>query len=126
VDSVRTEIEELHRFFEQWLSGETDDFSRCDRAFASDFTMVGPRGDVRTREIVVRGLQGARGQRRVAIRIENVNVHPLEGGLQLARYQEWQDADGVSQGRISTALFRPRADAPCGVEWVTVHETFLG
>ena len=125
MDTVRNEIEELHRFFELWFAGEIDDFSRCDRALASDFTMVGPGGDVSTRESLVRGLEGARGQRRVAIRIENLDVHPLDGGLVLARYEEWQDEGGASQGRVSTALFRPRADAPCGIEWVTVHETFI-
>jgi hypothetical protein len=119
--AVRTEIEELHRFFERWLRGDEDDFSRCDRALARDFTMVGPGGEVRSRDKLIRGLLDAQGKRSVAIRIRNFELHQLSANLALARYEEWQG----DRGRVSTALFRVREDAPNGVEWVTVHETWL-
>ena len=118
---VRTEIEELHRFFERWLGGEENDFSRCDRALAHDFTMVGPGGEVRSREALVKGLLDAHGKRPVAIEIRNFEMRELANELALARYEEWQD----DRGRVSTALFRVRGDAPNGIEWVTVHETWL-
>ncbi|MHC4408522.1 MAG: DUF4440 domain-containing protein [Planctomycetota bacterium] len=119
--AVRTEIEELHRFFERWLSGDEADFSRCDRALARDFTMVGPGGEVRSRDALVRGLLDAHGKRPVSIRIRNFDVIELAPGLALARYEEWHG----DQGRVSTALFRARGNAPNGIEWVTVHETWL-
>jgi len=118
---VRTEIEELHRFFERWLSGDEDDFSRCDRALARDFTMVAPGGEVRTRDALVRGLLDAQGKRPVSIRIRNFEMFELAPELALARYEEWHG----DQGRVSTALFRVRGNAPNGIEWVTVHETWL-
>ncbi|MHC4937488.1 MAG: DUF4440 domain-containing protein [Planctomycetota bacterium] len=118
---TRREIEELHRFFERWLGGAEEDFSRCDRALAADFTMVGPGGDVRSRETVVRGLLDAHGARPVAIRIENFVLLEAGDASVLARYEEWQD----DRGRVSTAWFRARDDAPNGLEWVTVHETWL-
>ena len=121
-EACQTEIVELHRFFEQWLSGEIDDFSRCDRVLATDFTMVGPGGDLQAREALVRGLLDAHGQRNVSIRVEKVVSNELGPGLTLARYEEWQD----SRGRLSTAVFRDRADTPNGIEWVTVHETWIG
>ena len=119
--AVRTEIEELHRFFERWLRGDEDDFSRCDRALARDFTMVGPGGEVRSRDALVRGLLDAQGKRPVSIRIRSLEEIELAPELALARYEEWHG----DQGRVSTALFRARGDAPNGIEWVTVHETWL-
>ena len=117
----RTEIIELHRFFEGWFAGTTDDFARFDRSIARDFTMVGPGGDRRTRDEVVRGLIDGHGTRKLAIRIESVEARSLGDAFLLARYEEWLD----EKGRVSTALFRERSDAPNGIEWVTVHETWL-
>lgn len=105
---VRTEIEELHRFFERWLRGDEEDFSRCDRALARDFTMVGPGGEVRSRDALVQALLDAHGKRPVDIEIRRFEMRELANELALARYEEWQDG----RGRVSTALFRVRADAP--------------
>lgn len=118
---VRTEIEELHRFFERWLRGDEDDFSRCERALARDFTMVGPGGEVRSRDALVQGLLDAQGKRPVSIRIRNFEVVQLAPEFAWARYEEWHG----DRGRVSTALFRACENAPNGIEWVTVHETWL-
>ena len=117
----RTEIVELHRFFESWFGGTIDDFSRFDRSVAGDFTMVGPGGERRDRDAVVRSLLDSHGSRTLAIRVENAESWALGGGLLLARYEEWLD----DKGRVSSALFRENSDAPNGIEWVTVHETWL-
>ena len=45
--------------------------------------------------------------------------------LHLLRYQEWQERDGRSTGRLSSAVFRDRHDAPNAVEWLHLHETWL-
>ena len=34
-------------------------------------------------------------------------------------------ADGTITGRVSTAVFRERADTPNGLAWLHVHETWL-
>lgn len=118
---VLTEVEELHRFFEQWLGGETEDFARADRVLAPTFTIIGPGGNLRTREELVRGLLEVQGKRPVKIEVRNLVERPLGDGFVLATYEEWQDG----KGRISTALLRAREDAPNGLEWLHVHETWL-
>ena len=44
--------------------------------------------------------------------------------LALATYEEWQEIDGKINARLSTVLLRAKADAPNGVEWLHVHETW--
>ena len=83
--------------------------------------MVGPGGERRDRDAVVRSLLDSHGSRTLAIRVENAESWALGGGLLLARYEEWLD----DKGRVSSALFRENSDAPNGIEWVTVHETWL-
>jgi hypothetical protein len=51
-----------------------------------------------------------------------------DGDRCLCTYEEWQTdrhGDGVETGRLSTVLFREAPDAPGGVAWLHVHETWL-
>ena len=120
----RNEIIDLHTFFERWLSGETEDLSRCEAVLADEFTMIGPGGRLIDRATLLDNLREAHGARAVGIRIENFTVREIDG-LCLATYEEWQDEEGEVRGRLSTALFHARDDAPHGVEWLHVHETWL-
>ncbi|MFX0092506.1 MAG: hypothetical protein ACFFBD_12150 [Candidatus Hodarchaeota archaeon] len=43
----------------------------------------------------------------------------------MTTYEEWQEIDGQTIARLSTALFRKCFDAPNGVEWLHAHETWL-
>jgi hypothetical protein len=44
----------------------------------------------------------------------------------LATYRELQTRDGVATVRLSTALLVANDDAPAGLSWVHVHETWIG
>ncbi len=122
------EVIELHRFFEDWFCGRTEDFARAEAVLADSFVVISPRGELRTRQMLLDDLRDARGCRRgdgFEIRIERCEVRAVEFGLALATYEEWQRLEAREAGRISTALFRVDREAPCGVQWVHLHETWL-
>jgi hypothetical protein len=47
------------------------------------------------------------------------------GDILLVTYEEWQQSGDQTTARLSTALFRDKPDAPNGLEWLHVHETWL-
>ena len=124
-ERCRTEVAELHRFFERWLSGETEDFARCEAALADGFTMIGPDGRLIDRPTLMANLSAAHKARRVRIEIRNFDGREIGDGLFLATYEEWQSRDSGSRGRKSTALLAEHPAAPNGVSWLHVHETWL-
>jgi hypothetical protein len=133
-DRCAREIVELHGFFEGWFNDELDDaaFTRLEQALATDFVMVTPDGRVVERRTLLEGLRGARGawtggrdRPGGRIRVENVRAQWIGSGVAVLTYEEWQDRDGVARGRLSSVVMRPRDDAPNGVEWVHLHETWL-
>ena len=127
----KAEVEALHRFFEEWLSGrrpDTDeDWRRFPDVLAEDFHLVSPDGVLLDRQGVLDGLRGAHGGCGDDLRIwtENAAGRRVAGTVWLVTYEEWQERDGETLGRLSTALFRAAADAPNGVQWLHVHETWL-
>ncbi|MFQ5766784.1 MAG: hypothetical protein ACE5ID_02220 [Acidobacteriota bacterium] len=130
----RAEIEDLHRFFQEWFAGslpvEGDSFSRLATVLAPEFGMISPQGVLMDRRIVLQSLRAAHGTSRAPgkptrIWVTKIRVHNLGEGLALATYEEWQRIDGQDKGRLSSALFRERAETPHGVEWVHLHEVWL-
>lgn len=122
------EVVELHQFFEDWFCGRTDGFGRVEAALAANFVLISPRGELRTREALLENLRLARGCRRgesFEIRIEDCEVRTVEFGLALVTFAEWQRLGDREAGRVSTALFRVDREAPCGVRWIHLHETWL-
>lgn len=128
----RAEIEALHRFFEGWLAGRLpaseDAFVRLTAALAPGFRLVGPDGRVAERGALLDRLRAAHGAEPDGLRIwiERVRARPLGAELALVLYEEWQERPGApARGRQSSALFQEEADAPGGVAWLHVHETWL-
>ena len=126
----RDEIVALHDFFEAWLSGTRPDtdrsFDRVRQALASDFQLIHPEGRWMTRTDILDGLRTNHGsQPDLTIEIRNVRV--LDGGetLIVATYEEWQTSDEATDGRQSTVVFARDADAPHGLRWQHVHETWI-
>jgi hypothetical protein len=139
------EVVALHEFFEAWLSGRidrTDDaFARFADALDPGFHIVSPSGEVRDRESITSGVESAHDAHPdgFGIRIENVQTrdHVVAaadhgdgdaGDRCLLTYEEWQTnrgGDGDETARLSTVLFREAPDAPGGVAWRHVHETWL-
>ncbi|MFQ5973360.1 MAG: hypothetical protein ACE5Q3_13605 [Alphaproteobacteria bacterium] len=132
--ACRSEVEDLHRFFVEWMSGSLprtrEAFARVTDVIAPGFLIVSPAGVVTERAPLIAELDAAHGRRvnpqaPFRIWIEKYRRrHPM-GDLALVTYEEWQSLAGVTTARISTALFRRKAGTPNGVEWLHVHETWL-
>lgn len=128
------EILELHRFFERWYRGELDDspetFARLSDVLSERFRMITPGGERLERRQVLEGVRRRHGSHRgpgrsYRIRIDQVEGRYRDAAVALMGYEEWQEIDGRTRGRLSSALFREREGTPCGVEWLHLHETWL-
>ncbi len=133
-ETCEREVVQLHQFFEQWLTGRTERseavLDRLASALAEDFEIVSPSGTRSDRTRLLRTLGAAHGSHRsqgLRIWVENVRGRALADGLYLATYEEWQQVgEQAPRGRLSTAVFQRAPDAPGGVRWLHVHETWLG
>lgn len=125
----RNEVDQLHMFFTDWLSGAATptekSFERVANVLAEAFRSVSPRGVERSRQEMLTRLRGAHGQLpHAAIRIENFSLCHRFGAQYVVTYQEWHD--GVpSSGRLSTAILTQKPGTPNGLQWLHVHETWL-
>lgn len=124
------EIVELHQFFEDWFNGNIPDtdvqFQRMDDVMDTSFVIVMPDGKRVTRDPLLALLKKSHGKRAgIRIWIESVQVLVSEGGIVIAEYEEWQEENGETTSRVSTVVFREKADAPNGLSWVRVHETWF-
>ncbi len=133
VEQCEEEILELHRFFERWFTGRADveDVSRLSGVLSERFLMVTPSGQTLDRRQLVAALHRRHGSHPLPghsyrIEVQNVRERFRTGGHCMVTYEEHQEVDGEVRARISSALFRERSDAPHGVEWVHLHETWLG
>jgi len=129
--ACQQEIEDLHRFFQGWFSDGDPQLTltRLSGVLAEGFELIDPDGGRSTRQVLLDRLEAARGAHSSDLRIwiEDMRVRRLDehGQLLMATYEEWQETGGDRRGRLSSALFRARADAPNGLEWLHVHEVWL-
>jgi hypothetical protein len=123
--SAAREIEALHAHFVELFTGRSVDLSRCKAAFSPQFTMVMPDGTRLERAAILAGLAAARAP--ADFRIAIADIRPVwEGnGSALLQYVEQQYRDGNTTRRLSVALFEAEAEAPCGVVWRYLHETWM-
>ncbi len=126
---VTIEIVGLHKFFEDWFTGvlpnDEATFSRVENALADGFVLISPLGVLDEREPLLAMLRLAYDSKReFKIWIENTRVRAISDGLWLVVYEEWQKSEGHTSTRLSTALFAASSDAPNGVVWQHVHETW--
>ena len=128
-DRVREEIEEVHGFFVDWITGETDE-GALEKVFVPriDDAMhfVSPDGNRLDRDELVamfRRCHGANPDFRIAIR--DVRILSELGDHLLATYQEWQRGAKTSakpeNGRVTTVVLS--RESP--FRWLHVHETWL-
>jgi hypothetical protein len=103
-------------------------FERIAAALASDFSMTTPAGRRIAEPLVTEWLRGARGSRTADFRIwiEQVRLVVEQGDIAVLVYDECQTVDGQDTRRHATAVFRRAHAAPLGVQWVRVHETWMG
>ena len=135
-DFVALEVIELHRFFEDWFGGYCDD---SEEVFSEgilsrmhgDFNIILPGG------MMIYGadfwpefrkLYGSNPDFHISIRA--IQQQPLvSDSVYLVNYQEWQrnarQSKPENNGRLSSAVFLADKDAPNGIKWFHVHETWL-
>jgi hypothetical protein len=124
------EVHDLHQFFQDWFNGaiaqSEENFARVTRALNERFALVSPRGALAEYATVIEWLHSGYGTRPgFRLWAEKITLRHQEGDLALVTYEEWQEMDAVVTTRLSSALFRRRDEAPNGVEWLHVHETWL-
>jgi len=129
-EQCKTEICELHDFFQAWFTGamaNTDaNFARFADVMAAGFAIISPSGKLTERPALLTGLHAAH-QSQTGIRIwtQNHQLRYQVGDLALLTYEEWQESAAGTTVRLSTVLFQAQAGAPNGVVWLHVHETWL-
>jgi hypothetical protein len=127
----QTEVEELHEVFETYFRGTTDSLDRVDLALATDFTILGPSGGESSRAGTMQALAAAHGRApNLQIRTSDYRFLFEQEGMLVASYIERQaqvEADSESDvtRRLSTAIFTADDDAPNGLIWRRVHETWM-
>ncbi|MEO0681668.1 MAG: hypothetical protein AAF192_14780 [Pseudomonadota bacterium] len=126
------EAHDLHRFLQDWLTGDRprDGFARFADAMAPELEVTSPLGTATGRDALLpefEGLHGALAAQRDAFRIwvENAECRQVFGDVALVTYEEWHALEGATSARRSTVLYRRAPDAPGGVRWLHVHETWL-
>ena len=129
MDGWRSEIVDLHVFFEGWLGGTLPDddatFARVGRVLAPGFILVTPGGVVLERGELLAGLRDGHGSRPgLEIGIEDPLLRSVSSDVVVTTYVERHRVEDKETRRLSSALFRtPAGGGPW--MWLHVHETWL-
>jgi hypothetical protein len=119
------EVVEIHAYFVELFTGRSRDFSRCEQAFSPKLEMVTPEGRLVTRAQILNGLNRATARADFRITISDIAPVREDAASVLLRYIEEQYRDGETTRRLSIALFEAASDAPCGVAWRYLQETWI-
>ena len=128
--SCRDEVIQLHQFFEEWLGGTLvktqTNYERLTAVINPEFQIISPDGEMTATAPLLAGLWQAHDSRPgFRLWVKEVAVRLLSPQLALTTYEEWQEIEGKVTARVSTAVFKQKANTPNGVEWLHVHETWL-
>ncbi len=119
------EVVELHALIVELFTERSRDFSRCETVFSAEMEMVTPEGRHITRAQIMENFKKARARADFCITIRDVRPIRETGDSVLLQYIEEQYRDGETSTRWSVALFETAPDAPCGVAWRFLQETWI-
>ena len=124
------EIAELHQFFEDWFCGRVElseeRFARFTSVMAEEFHLILPSGAMIDRSQAVPWIWNMHGTRPTTrMWVDKVQVISRCAGCWVAVYEEWQESPDERTVRLSSALLGDDADAPNGLRWLHVHETWI-
>ena len=132
---IETEVNELHAFFVAWFGGTCErSKSLFDATLRSRIhpscVLVSPGGTRTGGNELLAMIRAAYGSNPLfRIEIRNLEMRIGEGPYVLATYEEWQrnaiNSTPSDNGRLSSALFAKSPDAPRGLQWFHIHETWL-
>ncbi len=118
------EVARLHQFFQDWFQGvlDVEQFSSCEQALASGFTIVTPGGDLVRRDEILEVIRLHRGGEPPEFQITTAPRYCQQvRGLHLSTYEERQTG-ARSTVRLSTAVL---GTTDSGFVWHAVHETWI-
>ena len=129
IERAKTEIVKRHDFFVEWFTGRAAeaDLQISIRAFAPDMVMIEPDSNTIGKEAIVGMITGARGKRPTdfEIRVDMIAARQIADNIVLVVYDEHQVIDGEKSARRSSAVFSADPDAPEGVVWRQLQETWI-
>lgn len=119
------EVVELHAQFVENFTGRSRDFSRCDAVFSPKLEMVTPEGRRSGHAEIMENLKKARARADFRITIHDIRPIRDDDSSVLLQYVEEQYRDGETTRRLSIALFEAASEAPRGVKWRYLQETWI-
>ena len=126
---AQAEVIKRHEFFVECFTGRADEAERANsiRSFAPDMVMIEPDSNTIGTEEIVAMITSARGKRPAdfEIRVELIAARQVSDDVALVVYDEHQVIDGQKSARRSSAVFSADADAPEGVIWRQLQETWI-
>ena len=126
---AQAEVVNRHHFFVEWFTGRAGEaeLETSLRAFAPDMVMIEPDANTIGRDEVVAMVTGARGKRpaNFEIRVELISARLVGSDIVAVVYDEHQVIDGERSARRSSAVFSADPDAPEGVAWRHLQETWI-
>lgn len=129
ITRAQAEVVNRHHFFVEWFTGRAGEaeLETSLRAFAPDMVMIEPDANTIGRDEVVAMVTGARGKRPAdfEIRVELISARLIGSDIVAVVYDEHQVIDGEKSARRSSAVFSADKDAPEGVVWRHLQETWI-
>lgn len=129
VKTAEMEIRKRHDFFVDWYRGNASDdaIDECARSFAPDFRIIWPSGGYMKRAQLLKALGKARNSAgpEFEIRIDIDHALELSPDLCLMTFDEHQKTAEGPNSRRGTAVFQRDENAPNGVVWRHLQETWI-
>jgi uncharacterized protein (TIGR02246 family) len=126
---AQAEVVNRHHFFVEWFTGRASEaeLETSLQAFAPDMVMIEPDANTIGRDDIVAMVTNARGKRPAdfEIRVELIAARQIGDDIALVIYDEHQVIDGQKSARRSSAVFSADPDAPEGVVWRQLQETWI-
>ncbi len=120
------EIDDLHAYFQAYFLGTEDSLEPVEAALHADFSMVGPHGGQSNRDETIAAVRNGHAHTKsLEIWITDHRLLYETTEVLVAGYVEHHRLSDRSNHRLSTVVFVETPDAPNGVRWLRVHETWL-
>jgi len=119
------EIVELHQFIEHYFLGKVDSLERMSSVLGSDFSMVTPHGDKRDRAVTLDAMRAGFGHASsLSITTRDHRLVLESPELLVCEYVEAHELADHGNARQVTVVFSVDPQAPNGLVWRRVHETW--